>query len=147
MFTLGAIRHSFTLDVLDYQDKDSPYRQDKNILHISIQVKDGDRSSMITAGLLATHELSSLGNWFGQIASGINLPPVVLLEPGLLFNATPTDQNHFTVQVTMSALASPTWADTPFYAEPFDMLFQLDYNQMLLAARQLQELHRHFPTQ
>ncbi|QKZ15589.1 hypothetical protein [Spirosoma sp. KUDC1026] len=147
MFTLGTGSHYFALDVLDYQDKDSPYRQDKNLLHISIQVKDGDRSSIVTAGLMATHELSSLGNWFGQIAAGAALPPVVLLEPGLLFGATSSGENQFTVQVAMSALASPTWADTPFYAEPFDMQFQLDYEYMLLAARQLQELHRQFPTQ
>ncbi|GAB3748227.1 WapI family immunity protein [Spirosoma pomorum] len=147
MFTLGAAKHCFALDVLDYQDKNSPYRQDKNQLHVSIQVKDEDRSSMITAGLLATHELSTLGNWFGQVASGASLAPVVLLEPGLLFTATMSDENQFTVRITMSALASPTWAETPFYAEPFDMQFHISYDEMILAARQLQELHRQFPTQ
>jgi hypothetical protein len=101
---------------------------------------------MITAGLLATHELSTLGNWFGQSASGAIPPPVVLLEPGLRFSATSTGADQFSVQVTMSALASPTWAETPFFAEPFDMHFVLSYDQMLLAARQLQELHRQFPT-
>lgn len=147
MLVVGSDNQRFVLDVLDYEDKGSEYRQERNQLLISIELKSERGFSVITGALLATHELSALGNWFGQLASGALMPPITLLEPGLSMQATIAGTDTFLIKILMNATASPQWSHRSLASEPFEMDFALNYQQMIQAAQQLQELHQRFPTQ
>lgn len=137
--------NQFIMSILAYEESDAAYRADRNVLLTSIEIRYDGKSSLITAPVISTHELSALANWFEQTATNRRTEPVILLEPCLFFDCLRRAGDFFEVMIRMEAEASPNW--TKYYAEPFAMTFQLTYAQMLETARSLRRLHLDFPTQ
>ena len=133
------------ISILDYEESGAINSDDRNTLLVSIEVEHEGKSSIVTAPVIATHELSALANWFEKMAAGRRTEPVVLLEPCLFFDCTNCTTELFQVLVRMEAEASPTW--TNYHAEPFAMYFQLTSEQMAESARALRQLHLNYPTQ
>lgn len=133
------------IGILDYEESAATYRADRNVLLTSLEVRHNGKTSIVTAPIISTHELSALANWFEQTATGRQTEPVVLLEPCLFFDCPRQTDNAFEVVVRMEAEASPNW--TKYYAEPFTMTFRLTNDQMLETARSLRRLHIDYPTQ
>lgn len=134
-----------SISILDYEEAGATYRVDRNALLTSLEVQLDGKSSIVTAPLVSTHELSALANWFEQVAAGNPTDPVVLLEPCLFFDCLECARNAFRVTVRMEAEASPNW--TKYYVEPLEMSFWLTDQQMLETARSLRRLHQAYPTQ
>lgn len=133
------------ISILDYEESQAKNCDDRNTLLVSIEVEHEGKSSIVTAPVIATHELSALADWFEQMATGHRSKPVVLLEPCLFFDCIDCTAESSQLVVRMEAEASPTWTD--YYAEPFAMHFKLTNVQMAQAARALRQLHLNYPTQ
>lgn len=137
-------KNRLAISVLDYEESAAANRSDRNTLLTSIELDCNGKSSIVTAPVISTHELSALANWFEQLAAGRRPDPVVLEEPCLFFDCSERDNDSFRVAVRMEAEASPTW--TKYYAEPFEMDFRLTHQQMIETARSLRRLHLNYPT-
>jgi hypothetical protein len=134
-----------TISILDYEDGTAKNRIDRNTLLTSIELQHEGKSSIVTAPVISTHELSALAHWFELVATGKPAKPVVLQEPCLFFDCHQRILDKFRLTVRMEAEASPVW--TSYYAEPFTMVFWLTYKEMLETAQSLRQLHHNFPTQ
>lgn len=133
------------ISILDYDEFGASTRDERNSLLTSLEMWNNGRSSIVTAPLLSTDELSALANWFEQLATGRPTAPIRLREPCLFFSCSGQTAGRFHVLIRMEAEASPAW--TKYYAEPFAMEFRLTHPQMLENACSLRRMHLEFPTQ
>ncbi|WP_128544591.1 WapI family immunity protein [Larkinella soli] len=147
MLILRQGGNSLLLDVLDYQEAEAADTLASNELLVSIELRSRGRSSLITAVLLSTFELSSIADWLEVVASGTGCDPIRLATPDLHFDVVRQPGNLYHLSIYMEGNAAPQWNGDHFVAEPFTIRFEVDSIQLRNAARELRLLHFRFPTQ